>query len=288
MFYYTYIKYEWKGNNMVIRTLKAMLIKAALITLVLNDSIINATPNQQINNLDNKAAINTTPSSINELNKLIKGSSENLDKISSVLEFTAQAINKGSIVLQNRVAAKKWIKTNQKNIKTLEDSLNEFDIDIEKIYKVNFISKFLIAHIHNQLEHQLQNIQGFEIDLDAIKFKNTQLAKITSKLTNQLINSNLKKILELQDKANEIGLTSVNKVARKVEQLNDKYQITRILGITPPIALLGLAALYYAPLSWFKEGTLLYKLKNYGIGFSKYTSPKEYKDAEKKGMVYYI
>lgn len=277
MFYYTYIKYELKGNYMIIRTLKRMLISVAFIALVLNDSIINAVNTQNQKPIkSNSANTQTSSGSIQDINKLIKGSSENLDKINSVLEFTAQAITKGTIVLQSKIAAKKWIKNNQDNIEFLEKSLNAFDINIAQIYKINCVSKSLVAHIQTQLEEGLQNIKIVQINLDAIIFKRSQLKQITPKLTEQLIRTNLKQILGLQEKANKIGLTAVNRTTRKLEQLNDKYQITKVLNILPPVLLLGIAAIYYTPKDKFTEGSFLSKLKNNFIGVSKHTDNTAY------------
>jgi len=299
MFYYTYIKYELKGNNMVIRTLKTALLTVTFIIFILNASIINTvnTQDQPVDTIDIAADTDAIPISINTLNTLIKSSSENLDKINSVLEFMAQAINRGSIVLKNRDAAKKWVKNNQDNIKILENSLNEFDIDIAKIYKVNCVSKFLIAHIQNQLEQQLHNLQGFGIDLDAMKFTRSQLSKITPKFTQQLIRTNLKQVLGLQEKANEIGLTSINKATRKIEHINDKYRITRLLSIAPPVLLLSIATLYYIPLSWFKTDkkpatgwfskipglSKLKSIKKYWVGCAKQTDGAVYSENRTKG-----
>jgi len=242
---------------MVIRTLKAVLINVTFITIVLNASIINAvnTQDKPIDTSTNFATGNDKSLTLVELNTLIQGSLENLDKINSILEFTAQAISRETIFLQNKASAKKWIKNNQNNIKILEKSLNDFDIDIEKIYKVNCVAKLLIAHVNKQLEQQLQNLQGFNFNLDTLQFRRSQRAKISAKAAQELIKTNLKQILGLQDKANEIGLTAVNKASRKLESLNDKYKITKCLNIIPPLLLLSIAFLYYAPLRWFGEGT---------------------------------
>ena len=108
------IKYELKGNNMVIKRLKTALISVTFVPLVLNGDI------SMLNIAEIKKRMLSIPqpndnasSNIHELVKPIKDPSENLDKISSVLEFIAQAIAKGSITLKNKKIAKKWIKDNQ-------------------------------------------------------------------------------------------------------------------------------------------------------------------------------
>jgi len=284
---------------MISRILKTMLISVMFISLILSNSTIQATLTEKTDNPNPKATISNTQG----FNTLIKKSYETLDKISSILEFVAQAIKKGSISLRDEAAAKNWIKKNLDNTKALEDNLNNFDIDLVKIYKINSASKLLISHIYQQLDQQLQNIEIIDIDLNANIFRNIQPSKAKPKIIQQLINTNLKNIINLQNKANEIGLTFVNKASRKIEHLNDKYRISRLLNILPPVVLLSIAALYYMPLSWFgiestdpqkaKEPAWLIKkipffskikaIKKYFIGVSKYTDNTMYEQYKTTG-----
>lgn len=266
---------------MVIKTLKTVLISITFTIFILNfSSIIDAKDSTNTDkgikaeNIENKQTDTTkmdTPNSptINALAKLIKNTSENLEKLSSILEFIAQAINKGSIVLKNKKTVKNWIQDNQETIESLEQSLNVFDLDISKIFKINCVSKFHIAHVYDQFDKQFEDIRNFDIDLDDIILKKQGVSKITPKSTQQLISLNLKQILTLQDKANEIGLTAVNKTARKLEQFNDKYQITKTLDIIPPSLLIGFLIFYYLPKEYFQNSYWKYfKIK---IGTSEWT-----------------
>lgn len=204
------------------------------------------------------------------LNTILEKELSTLDELSAILQYIGQAINKGAIKIENKKETQSWVKNNQKYIKIIT-GYYKFPLDESQL---NFISSAIENLNKNLIENFEDNFNRLqEPDFPLVsRNKNIDLEKIQEKVDE---NNNITK--QLQAKANSLGLTKVNLTARYLDNVNNKYKITKALEYFPYAALATGAAVYFTPTKYFNDFNILTKIKNF-IGTSRYTDPDEFEN----------
>ncbi|MHB9148447.1 MAG: AAA family ATPase, partial [Candidatus Amoebophilus sp.] len=162
-----------------------------------------------------------------------------------MLDFLAQAINKGTIQVKNSAKAKNWIAQHQHNIMLLQQFPDI--LTIEYINKLALGAKLLLLNINNALDNKLDQVKSLSIE-DTLK--KSRLKQVDLKEISISYSENKALLNTVYKKSSTVGLTTINILARQIDALNEKYQI--VSRLKPVIKYGGLAIgglLAYAYLS---------------------------------------
>lgn len=165
------------------------------------------------------------------LNEIIQREYKQLGSLTNILEYLGQALNKGSITIANPLLAREWIKFHLDRVKSLEKQLNipltEVQLDIEShLYAITVNIEKLTTHLLIQLNNKLQTMSLFE---EAVLSDNKQIYTISE--IELMLNTTEQLIERCKVVANEIGLSTANIIARRLDELNYRYKlIPRLMG----------------------------------------------------------
>lgn len=203
-----------------------------------------------------------------------------LDDASTSLSLLGQQVyNNSNISTKDKALIKTWIGkiftaiNDQKNIINKIDEKNIIDL-LDITVTDNALLNFTTRHINSNFT-TIQQLSSDEYDLDGIVSERSKLigdGHIDDVRNIQEMNRSALK--QLQDAVNNVGLTKINLLARAIDRLNDKYQISKALSYLP-VATVGIGTiLYYCPESWIDRLniSLLSSFKRNYLGTASWTS----------------
>lgn len=227
------------------------------------------------------------------LNNLLCKESNQLEEINSILQYLGQVINKGTIKIENKKEIQTWICKHQEIVRNLKE-FHSFPLLESKLYRISLLTKSLTIHIINAIDSKFKNLKTFETSVySSSKDITIETKNITKDITIEKIeevvnlNSNLIKILK--DKARQTGLTNVNKIARYIDNIIEKYNLINFFDILPAATAIGITCIYFTPKRYLENIPILSKIKNW-LGTSSYFDPTEeekIKQAAKKNTGVY-
>lgn len=206
-----------------------------------------------------------------ELDQIIAMQFKNLDQLDSQLQFLFQALNRGSLdkfffSKNSKEKVSNFLVHNQKSIETIKNKFISMPSNNLLIYIAESTEK-LATNIYDLLKNNFRkfkivNLQEFLPNLP------NQLDKFNFKQLDNYNASNLYIISLINKKMENIDLTSLNLLIRKIDNFNSRYQITGKLEQLPFWAFLGSTIVYFTPNKYFSFNSALIKLKK-KIGSSK-------------------
>lgn len=220
----------------------------------------------QLNQLEQKIELERAE----KLNSILDRELLHLDEINSVLQYLGQAIYKGAISVQNKTLVQEWIRNNQKIIKDLSKSHTTLPLMEKDLYDLVCATSLLTIHITNALKNRFQEIKKLKI----VPNRKKENVEIEIESIKEKLDSNNRLIKHLRIEANQAGLSTVNKIARRIDNIMDELNLVPFFDNLPAFMVLGATALYFIPRHYI-DGigiTGLSKLKQW-LGTSSYTDP---------------
>lgn len=194
--------------------------------------------------------IDTTKAALHahHLNTLLEKSLTQLDKISSIVQYLGQAINRGSIKVPDRKATIAWLQQSQNFIKAVQKA-PVLPLTESQIYRIETAVKLLITQIIGTIRSEFTQL----MPLDATSIPMVKRTLVPVKALEIFAEKNNHLLEELKEQANTAGLTTINLVARKLDDINNRYNITETLERLPLIGAIAATALYFTPKLWIRK-----------------------------------
>ncbi len=257
--YYKYTIGEKKGKKaMSIQThLLKKIVQISMLCLAFLLPLCADTPNNPVlvpNNVEQLAQETRAKKLLNMHEKAFR----NLDELSDILQYLAQAINKKAIKHQEPEKARWWIQESQKVIRDIRKLAQE-QVNLDEIHahKIAQLTQLFSFHLNKTVDEKLKNLTIFPLDTMVIRSPlDVSLESIELKITR-----NEREITQLREKANLLGLSTLNRMVRSLDDINDAYHITSKVKIGAILMGLSLFALYVMPRELLKpavrsDGTL--------------------------------
>ncbi len=182
-----------------------------------------------------------------------KKSYRQLDEINAILQYLYQVFNKGSIQVPNKKKALAWIFDTQDQLKDLmhadESSIDALDTNLRT-------TKALCGHLSSIIQNNFKEWTPFEQPI----FRSVR-TDVSTYDFQDLFAENAKNIQQLRDAANSAGLTAVNIFARKLDDWNNRFNITGKLEKIPTICSLAYLGILLTPKEWLENVSILGYLK---------------------------
>ena len=172
------------------------------------------------------------------INQIFVAELRQVDNIVQVAQHIGQLTNKGAIKLDQikKQELKNWLNKLHEVSSEIQE-LSQEDIT-EDIIKISYVTLKQLVHVIN-----IALDTKFKILLIPDSPKNEGLEKISIGYVEEMLSKQENKLYELQNKADLLGLSAINLIVRKIEDLNSQYKITSKLY--PAAIISGLAALGY-------------------------------------------
>lgn len=183
-----------------------------------------------------------------KLNSILEKELLHLEEINSTLQYLGQALNKGSIKVENIETTRDWIRLHQKLVSGLQTQCTT-EPPTETSLRHGLVTiKFLAIHITETINEQFKPETLIPFDVPPVT-KEPATAPSLDALTT-FSQSNNQVITELRQRAKDAGLSPVNLLARKLDDINNSYHITTIAENIPFFTALAGGALYFTPKEW--------------------------------------
>lgn len=192
------------------------------------------------------------------ISEILKLQVNHVEQIGSFLQYLVQVVNKRKLNVAKKKEFFAWIKYHQKVILEFESRFEKQGIHLytDEFYSLMLNLNLFTNHILKSVNNKLDNLGDFNF------YKDTKCIKeINLEVLQELSVENIKSIKELKKSVNSIGLTTINKVTRALDLLNDKYSITTILEHSPLILLTATTGIYLTPQRYFKNIPILKNIK---------------------------
>lgn len=208
----------------------------------------------------------TDASRAKKLNMLLEQQFTQLDEINSILQYLAQAINKGAIKVKDKKVVQNWLEDQQRIIRSIEKS-TIFPPEESRLHQLTNNIQLLINHIIQTINNKFKNLEDFKLVEEPVKRNKTDIATIEEN-----IDDNISLIETLRQTANSSGLSTINIIARRIDSINNQYKITKTIEYLPATILAGATALYFTPAKYFTDIPFLGRAKTW-LGTSNFTDP---------------
>lgn len=177
------------------------------------------------------------------LNKALDNILNQLDELTAILEYLGQAIDKGAIKVEDRKQAREWIAQKKQTLRAIKKSQTLPIIENDLFNMAAAIQGFT-NHISSNIETEFENLTEFFPTKQIFDTVNVADVEDAAAI-------NDKSIEGLRTQANEAGLTTVNIIARKIDNFNNKFGILKNIKNLCIAGIAGTIATYLAPRSWF-------------------------------------
>ena len=176
-----------------------------------------------------------------------KKSYRQLDEINAIVQYLAQVFNKGSIKVPDKKKALAWIFDVQDQLK---DLMHADENSVDTLNKGLQTSKALASHLTGIIENNFKEWPPFEAPV----YRSIRIDEdVESYDFTDILNENTRLIESLRKAANSAGLTTVNKIARKLDDLNTRFHVTDALERIPLCCTLGYLGIYLLPEPWITD-----------------------------------
>lgn len=190
---------------------------------------------------------------------------QHLDEINAIMQYLAQTFSKGTVKISDKQQALDWILDQQTLIKNLNHSDETSPNDLNKVL---LTTRSLAVHLSAIIANNFQAWTPFEPPVLRSPPVDAQQAEEYD--FDSLIADNAQEIRILKEQANSAGLTTINKIARRLDDLNNRYMITDILERAAlPLTFAAGFAISAIPHEWFAADGGKPVLKTAGLRFFK-------------------
>lgn len=162
-----------------------------------------------------------------DLNLLLQEEFKHIDALIDILQYIGQAINKGAISVENKRVVHAWIASHTKAIRSIESLLenlgkrDETPLDENRLSFYAQIIQMFSYHLQHAIENKLEILNSFTLHTTPFK-----AGKIhTLEQTTESIRKNKQLIESVRLDANNLGLTTVNLLARELDAMNNDFKI---------------------------------------------------------------
>lgn len=168
---------------------------------------------------------------IDKVNSLFSQTSALNEELGSIVQYIGQAINTNKIKPQNKISTQNWIIKLLKDVNKLQEI--PIIITLSYIFNLNLTINKLLIKTHANLKNNFNDIEYEDLESISKAMMKTQKNKVSLKDIEIIIQKNKILINFIKNQAYQAGLSNVNKLVRKVDEINDKYKIlpTLITGI---------------------------------------------------------
>ena len=201
---------------------------------------------------DNASSISTESTSAEiksadlgpSLRENFRKSMRHLDEINAIIQYLAQVFNKGSIKVPHKKKALDWIFDTQDVIKEL---MHPEETSPEELNKILRTTKALCTQLSGIIQNNFAEWTPFQVPVLRSPKIGTDIVDYEFE---DLLYQNAVSIQALRESVNNAGLSTVNIVARKLDEWNNRFNITGILEKIPTVMSLGYIAILATPRSW--------------------------------------
>ncbi len=196
-----------------------------------------------------------------KLNSILEKELLHLEEINSTLQYLGQALNKGSIKVSNIENTRDWIRQHQKLVSGLQTQCTT-EPPTEVSLRHGLVTvKFLAIHITETINEKFKPETLIHFDIPPVTKEPSTTPSLDA--LNAFSQSNNQVITELRARAKDAGLTDLNRFARKLDDINNKYHITTIVENIPLVTALAGGALYFTPKDWLKDIPVIKTVKKW-------------------------
>ncbi|MBA2307370.1 AAA family ATPase [Candidatus Dependentiae bacterium] len=181
-----------------------------------------------------------------ELHDDFRDAYKTIDEVSSLLQHIVQILNKNVLPISNKPQAKAWLFEHV----TIAYSLRKIDekTSEQTLFKLLSTTKSFISHVIRTVNSDLQNLEIFEVPyIQEPPILAPENHDSLTVLIHKLVGTNKILLNQLENRIRTLGLSWINLAARKLDSLDTKYGITKIVEQLPRFAGLGGLALYFIP-----------------------------------------
>lgn len=195
-----------------------------------------------------------------DLNTISAQSLGHLDELNSIVQYLGLALNKGAIKINNKSDAQNWIQEHQRIIRSLKMQYNpKVAFAEDQLYSICVTIKLLAKHISDTIESNLSILTNFEVP----QIKRSVIQNTSIRSLKFILEDNKSSIETLKTSAHKAGLTKINLLARRIDEINEKYKVGKVLTDYLPIAgALAATAIYLTPENYAKHIPGVCKLKD--------------------------
>lgn len=192
-----------------------------------------------------------------------------LKELNFYLQYLAQIVSKNKLHNCKSKDFLHWIKHHQRVILELE-TYNGISPTQENLNNLVLNIGLLAGNLVKNVKNKFSNLEYFGFNQNRRQNNSIEFADIDKLSSMSYINSKVIENLKLE--IDNMGLTNLNKLVRKLDLLNDKYKITTMAEYAPLASLALASGVYFLPKSIFKNVPILRNVKDF-LGTSIYTDP---------------
>ncbi len=166
------------------------------------------------------------------LNEHLKTWTQQIDKLQAQLQYLEQALNKGTLKFDNRDAIIAWIQEQRQTLRALHKA--SFLVPNEKLLHDLLSTNNIILHLNKKaLESRFSEL--VPVNADSLLTRSQLSDGPTLATIAELATSTAQSLTELDVLINDVGLTTANKIFRKIDEYNNDYHVAKI-ALAAPIA----------------------------------------------------
>lgn len=210
------------------------------------------TPSNQIENMDRAK----------RLNIILEKELIHLEELNSTLQYLGQAINKGSIKVENSEQTRNWIRDHQKIVSDLQTQCATQEPTEQTLGTTLLTIKELGIHVTETMNNQFRNTLLFEPSMPP----RSSLTTPSFQQLEKVAKDNEQIIFNLKEHTKIAGLSAWNLFARRLDDINNKYHVTTFVENIPLMAVLAGGALYFTPQKWADKVPFLGNAKKNWVG----------------------
>jgi ATP-dependent Zn protease len=244
--------------NYISRTTTLILLGSALHALA--PSLEGKDP------LEDTTATHETDFRSKRINTILVEELKQLEEVNSILQYLGQMVNKGTIPIENKEELRKWLRTHQEEVRKLEKECTSTDINEEALKSTILVTKALMLQILETLVKKFEQLEPFEFSLRTKDPTSSDSSAEPLEACSTLLKGNGKIMSELKEQANLAGLTPINILARRIDDINNRYHLTTLASYLPYVAVGGTMLLHFIPHRYVAGLPLLDRLKTWISG----------------------